>query len=179
MNAHVVLLRGVNVGGKRKVSMAELQAALVAVGFADARTLLNSGNVVLRSDRTPGALEIFLEHEAQERMGLRTDFHVRAAAEWHALIDANPLPDAAARNPSHFIVACLKSGATPAAVEALQAANPGPEIIRAEGRQLYIDYGGPEAMRESKLSSALIDAKLGTRSTGRNWNTVLKLAALL
>ena len=178
MSAQVVLLRGVNVGGQRKVSMAELQAALVAAGFAGARTLLNSGNVVLRSDLAPDALETLLEKEAVERMGLRTDFHVRSAAEWRALIEANPLPDAAARNPSHFIVTCLKSEATPAAVEALRAANPGPEIIRAEGRQLYIDYGGPEAMRASKLSSALIDAKLGTRSTGRNWNTVLKLAAL-
>ena len=178
MNAHVVLLRGVNVGGQRKVSMGVLQAALVAMGFADARTLLNSGNVVLRSDRLPAALEPFLETEAAARMGLSTDFHVRTAAEWRALIEANPLPDAAARNPSHFIVVCLKSAPTPAAVEALRAANPGPEVIHAVGRQLYIDYGGPEAMRESKLASNLIDTKLGTRSTGRNWNTVLKLAAL-
>ena len=178
MTAHVVLLRGVNVGGQRKVSMAELQAALVAAGFVGARTLLNSGNVVLRSDLTPAALETFLETEATQRMNLRTDFHVRSAGEWRALTEANPLPEAAARNPSHFIVACLKSAPTQAAVETLRAANPGPEIIHAVGRQLYIDYGGPEAMCESKLSSALIDAKLGTRSTGRNWNTVLKLAAL-
>ena len=130
MNAHVVLLRGVNVGGKRKVSMAELQAALVAVGFADARTLLNSGNVVLRSPFAPAALETLLETEAHQRIGLRTDFHVRSAAEWRALIDANPLPDAAACNPSYF------------------------------------------------LTPNLMDAKLGTRGTARNWNTVLKLAAL-
>ena len=178
MNAHVVLLRGVNVGGKRKVSMAELQAALVAAGFVGARTLLNSGNVILRSDLAPAALETLLESEAHGRMGLRTDFHVRSAAEWRALIDANPLPDAAARNPSHFIVVCLKSAPTPAGVEALRAANPGPEVIHAVGRQLYIDYGGPATMRESKLTPNLMDSRLGTRGTGRNWNTMLKLAAL-
>ena len=178
MNAHVVLLRGVNVGGKRKVSMAELQAALVAAGFADARTLLNSGNVVLRSPLTPAALETLLETEAHQRMGLQTDFHVRSAAEWRALVDANPLPDAAARNPSHFLVVCLKAEPTPPAVEALRAANPGPETIHAVGRQLYVDYGGPETMRGSKLTPNLMDAKLGTRGTARNWNTVHKLAAL-
>ena len=178
MNVHVVLLRGVNVGGKRKVSMAELQTALVAAGFAGARTLLNSGNVVVRSPLAPTALEAVLEEEVHQRLGLRTDFHVRSAAEWRALIDANPLPDAAAHHPSHLVVTCLKAAATPAAVEALRAANPGPEIIHADGRQLYIDYGDAETMRGSKLTSALIDSKLGTRSTGRNWNTVLKLAAL-
>ena len=60
----------------------------------------------------------------------------------------------------------------------MRAANPGPEIIRADGRQLYIDFGPAEAMRETKLMPALMDRILGTRGTGRNWNTVLKLAAL-
>ncbi len=178
MNAHVVLLRGVNVGGKRKVSMAELQAALVAAGFADARTLLNSGNVVLRSPLAPAALETLLEGVVHQRLGLQTDFHVRSAAEWRALIDANPLPDAAARNPSHFLVVCLKAAPTPAAVDALRAANPGPEVIHAVGRQLYIDYGGAGSIHGSKLTPNLMDAKLGTRGTARNWNTVLKLATL-
>ena len=180
MTACIALLRGVNVGGKRKVSMGALQAAFVAMGFADARSLLNSGNIVFRSEREapPAALEALLETEIERRIGLRTDFHVRTAAEWRALIDANPLPEAAARNPSHFIVLCMKVAPAPAAVEALRAANPGSEIIRADGRQLYMDYGGAETMRKSKLTPALMDKTLGARGTGRNWNTVLKLAAL-
>ena len=177
--AYIALLRGVNVGGKRKVSMAELQAAFVGMGFADARTLLNSGNVVFRSDRrtTPAELETFLEAEIARRLGLQAEFHVRTATEWRALIDANPLPETAARHPSGFIVLCTKLAPTAAAVEALRAANRGPEIIRADGRQLYIDYS-VLGMGVSPLTPALMDAKLGTRGTGRNWNTVLKLAAL-
>ena len=71
MTSYIALLRGVNVGGKRKVPMTELQAAFVAMGFADARTLLNSGNVVFRADKslTPPALEAFLEAEAARRLG--------------------------------------------------------------------------------------------------------------
>ncbi len=180
MTSYVALLRGVNVGGQRKVSMAELQAAFVGMGFADARTLLNSGNVVFRSNRktTPAALETVLETEANRRLGLQTEFHVRTAAEWHALIAANPMPEGAARNPSHFIVLCTKVAPPPEAVEALRAANPGSEIIQAEGRHLYIDYGAATTMRETRLTPALMDRKLGTRGTGRNWNTVLKLAAM-
>ena len=178
--AYIALLRGVNVGGKRKVLMAELQAAFVGMGFADARTLLNSGNVVFRSDRkiTTAALETFLETETARRLGLQTEFHVRTAAEWRALIDANPLPDAAALNPSHFIAVCTKVAPAAEAVEALRAANPGPEIIHADGRHLYIDYGAAMTMRETRLTPALMDGKLRARGTGRNWNTVLKLAAI-
>jgi uncharacterized protein (DUF1697 family) len=53
----------------------------------------------------------------------------------------------------------------------------GPEIIRADGRQVYLVY--PEGIGNSKLTNTLIERKLDLRGTGRNWNTVLKLAALV
>ena len=179
MTSYIALLRGVNVGGKRKVSTGELQAAFVGLGFAEVRTLLNSGNAVFRSDGnlTPAALETFLETETARRLGLRTDFHVRTAAEWRALIDANPLPALAADRPGHLLVFCLKAAPKAEAVASLRAAHPGPEIIHADGRHLYIDYSA-HGVGASKLTSTLMDARLGTRGTGRNWNTVLKLGAL-
>ena len=61
-------------------------------------------------------------------------------------------------------------------VAALQATIRGPEIVRAKGRQAYIVY--PDGIGRSRLTSALIERKLGTRATGRNWNTVLKLGAV-
>ena len=179
MTSYVALLRGVNVGGQRKVSMGELQAALAGLGLAGVRTLLNSGNVVFRSDRDlpPATLAAFLEAETDRRLGLQTEFHVRTAAEWRALTDANPLPELAASRPAHLIVSCLKAAPTPGAVASLSAAYPGPEIIHAAGRQLYIDYSA-HGVGASKLTTALLDARLGTRGTGRNWNTVLKLGIL-
>ena len=179
MTSYIALLRGVNVGGQRKVPMAELRAAFVDLGFADARTLLNSGNVVFGSDRktTPAALETFLEVEINRRLGLRTDFHVRTAAEWRALIAANPLPALAADRPGHLVVSCLKAVPTAEAVAALRAAHPGPEVIHVARRHLYIDYSA-HGIGESKLTNAFLDSRLGTRGTGRNWNTVLKLGAL-
>jgi uncharacterized protein (DUF1697 family) len=70
----------------------------------------------------------------------------------------------------------LKSAPAAPAVEALRAAVPGPEVIRAGGRHLYISY--PDGQGRSKLTGALIEKKLGTVGTARNWNTVLKLGAL-
>ena len=70
----------------------------------------------------------------------------------------------------------LKQAANAKDVKAVQAAIAGPEIIRAEGRHLYIVY--PAGIGKSRLTNALIEKKLGIRGTARNWNTVLKIAAL-
>jgi uncharacterized protein (DUF1697 family) len=109
-------------------------------------------------------------------LGLRTDFFVRTAAEWAKVVAGNPFPEEAERDPGHLVVMFLK--ATPEAndVAALQAAIPGRETVRAEGKHAYIIY--PDGIGRSKLTIDLIERKLGTRGTGRNWNTVLKLAAL-
>jgi uncharacterized protein (DUF1697 family) len=61
-------------------------------------------------------------------------------------------------------------------VKAVQASIVGPEIVRADGRHLYIVY--PAGIGKSRLTNVLIEKKLGIRGTARNWNTVLKLAAL-
>ena len=70
----------------------------------------------------------------------------------------------------------LKSGANAKDVQGVQAAITGPETIRADGRQLYIAY--PNGIGKSRLTNTLIEKKLGIRGTARNWNTVLKIAAL-
>jgi uncharacterized protein (DUF1697 family) len=176
MATHVALLRGVNVGGNRKVAMADLRALLARLGLADARTLLQSGNVVFRSGARPGDLERLLEAEARARLGLQTDFFVRTADEWQAVVACNPCRSAAASDPSHLVVMFLKEAPAAASVKALRASITGPETVHADGRQAYIVY--PAGIGNSRLTAAVIDRMLGTRGTGRNWNTVLKLGAL-
>jgi uncharacterized protein (DUF1697 family) len=70
----------------------------------------------------------------------------------------------------------LKTAASARNLEALQAAIKGREIVRAAGRAAYVIY--PDGIGKSRLTNAIIESKLGTRATGRNWSTVLKLAAL-
>ena len=177
MSVHVALIRGINVGGHAPVSMADVRAFFGALGFRDARTLLQSGNVVFSADaRTADALETRLEKEALQRLALRTAFLVRSAGEWSDVIARNPFPNEAKRDPGHLHVMFLRSAPAAPAVEALQAAVSGPEVIRAGSRHLYITY--PDGSGRSKLTGALIEKKLGTTGTARNWNTVLKLAAL-
>lgn len=177
MAIHVALLRGINVGGHKQVAMTDLRAFLTKLGFADARSLLQSGNLVFRSDKRSGAqLERLLEAAAEKRLGLQTDFFVRSAEEWKELVARNPFRKEAERDPGHLVVMFLKEAPPLEAVEALQAAIKGPEVVRAAGRQAYVVY--PIGIGRSRLTHTLIEKKLGTRGTGRNWNTVLKLGAL-
>ncbi len=174
----VALLRAINLPGYKQVSMADLCDWVTKLGFKEAKSLLQSGNLVFRSDtRSTAQLERLLETEAAKRLGLQTDFFVRTAAEWKAIIAANPFPGEAKRDPGHLVVMFLKAAPDPQEVKALQAAIKGREIVRADGREAYIVY--PDGIGRSRLTNALIEKKLGTRGTGRNWNTVLKLGALI
>jgi uncharacterized protein (DUF1697 family) len=109
MTIHIALLRAINVGG-RVVAMAELKAMIAALGCADARKLLQSGNVVFDSAaKTGAALESFLEAETEQRLKLRADYLVRTTKEWRAIIANNPFPQEAKNDPGHLLAMPLKS----------------------------------------------------------------------
>jgi uncharacterized protein (DUF1697 family) len=116
------------------------------------------------------------ERPVAERLGLETDFFIRTANGWKAIIAGNPFPKEAESDPSHLLVTFLKQTPAREGVKALQTSIKGRELIRIQGRHAYVVY--PEGIGRSRLSSALIEEKLGTRGTGRNWNTILKLDAL-
>lgn len=177
MTAHIALLRAVNLPSHNKVSMADLRKLAEGLKLEDAKTLLQSGNLVFRSKgRTPTQLEKLLEDAAAKRLGLETEFFVRSAGEWSEIIAANPFPKEAKSDPSHLVVVCLKDEPGQGVVGVLQRAIVGRETVRAKGRSLFVVY--PDGIGRSKLTAALIERKLGARGTARNWNTVLKLAAL-
>jgi uncharacterized protein (DUF1697 family) len=174
---HVALLRAVNVGG-HVLPMARLRDFVDAVGFSDVKTLLQSGNVVFRGAKgSTGAVEQLLESEARKRLRLDTAFMVRTAAEWESIVSRNPFRAEARTDPSHLLVLFTKDPVDAERMAALEAAIVGRERVKGDGRSVYIVY--PDGIGRSRLTGALIEKKLGTRGTARNWNTVLKLQALL
>jgi uncharacterized protein (DUF1697 family) len=176
-HVHVALIRGINVGGHRAVAMSDLRDLLAGLGFDGARSLLQSGNLVFRcSAQTDASLERMLEAEAEKKLGLHADFVIRSAKEWKAVVARNPFRKEAERDPSHLVVMFLKAAPKASDVKEVQAAIVGPEIVRVDGRHLYIVY--PAGIGKSRLTNVLIEKKLGIRGTARNWNTVLKLNAL-
>jgi uncharacterized protein (DUF1697 family) len=176
MTSYVALLRGINVGGNKMVAMAELREMLTGLGFDDPRTLLQSGNAVFRGKtQAPAKLEALLETEMTRRFRMSCDFHVRTAEELAAAIAANPLVAEARKNPSYFTVTFYKQPLDKGLVKAAQAAIDGPEIVRADGRHLYMLW--PDGQGRSK-AGIVVGRILKVHGTARNWNTVLKLAAL-
>jgi uncharacterized protein (DUF1697 family) len=175
MTCYVALLRGINVGGNKMVSMAALREVLTKRGFKDVKTLLQSGNVVFRAPAQPPAkLEAQLEREIEKAFGMKVDFHIRTADEWQAIVDGNPFGAEARRDPSRMHVTCYKAPLDKASVKEARAAITGPEVLHADGRHLYMVF--PDGMGNSK-AAVIVGRKLPP-GTARNWNTVLKLAAL-
>ncbi len=178
MPAYVALFRAVNVGGRGTVAMRDICAIAADLGFADPRTLLQSGNLVFSSTNAdPVALESSLERAVKTRLGLETCVLVRSAAAWAALIAANPYPEFARSDPSHLVAMPLRDTPGDEAKASLQAAIVGRETFAAIGATLYLTY--PDGIGRSKLTTAVVERRLGVVGTARNWNTVLRIAAAL
>jgi uncharacterized protein (DUF1697 family) len=171
------LLRAINLGAHNKIRMADLKAMLERLGFDEPRTLLLSGNIVFNSAITPvERIERLLEAASTRHLGVTTDYFVRTAKEWQAMIAANPFPREAKTDPARLLMMTLRSAPSPAQVKALQESIAGDELVKAEGRHAYFVY--PDGVGRSKLTIQKIEKALGTRGTARNWNTVLKLGEL-
>ena len=174
----VALVRGVNVGGRGKLAMADLREVLGQLGYADVVTVLQSGNAVFSAgDRIPALLERAIERGVSECLDLTVDVLVRTASEWEELIAANPFAREAGIDASHLLVLFMKRRVTEREAAALQAEVLGPEVIRASGRELYVVY--PEGIGRSRVTGNWIERQLSSSGTGRNWNTVLRIGRSL
>ena len=177
MSTHIALLRGINVGGRTLVSMAELRNFLSSLGLKEVRTLLQSGNVIFRSNSAGSSLEKLLEKEIEKRFHHQVDFFIRSPAEWSEMIERNPFPGEAVTQPGYLVCMLFKKPVgTAEVVAAVKSAIRGGERFQANGREAFIYY--PVGQGQSKFTNAVIERKLGLRGTIRNWNTVRKLAAL-
>ncbi len=177
MTGWVALLRGVNVGGNKGVPMSELKAVARSLGLGDPRTLLQSGNLVFSAEgRKAAELEQLLEAGIDKEIGVKTAVCVRDAKTWARLVRANPFPEAAKADPAHLLLTAFKTPPAADAPEALAAVYDGPEQVRVAEGHAYIVY--PDGIGRSKLTPALLGKHLG-QGTARNWNTVLKLQAML
>jgi uncharacterized protein (DUF1697 family) len=175
---YAALLRGINVGGNKKVPMADLRTMTASLGLKDPKTLLQSGNLVFDAKSQPAAkLEELLEAATAKHIGVECSYLIRSADEWAAMMAANPFAREAKADPSHLAVTFCRDVPDPSALAALRSEARGKENFAVNGRQLYVWY--PDGMGQSKLALALSKNRLGTICTARNWNTVRKIGLLL
>ncbi|MGY1633168.1 DUF1697 domain-containing protein [Geodermatophilus sp. SYSU D01186] len=170
---YVVLLRGVNVGRARQIGMADLREVLTARGHGDVRTHLRSGNVVLDSPLGEAELVEDVETAVRERFGAAVPVVVRTGAEVAAVVAADPL-GSVATDPARYLVTFLPRAPDPGRVAALPPADSGE--YRVTGRELFLWL--PDGISNTPLGAWKWDTLLGVAGTGRNWNTVRRLAEM-
>jgi uncharacterized protein (DUF1697 family) len=171
----VALLRGVNVGGAKRVPMAQWRAQLEQLGYTDVATLLNSGNAVFRAARGSAA-----QHAAQiaaalrEQLGIDAPVIVKSAAELEAIVAGNPI-DTATADPSRLLVAFAPDAAGLAGLAPIEALVAAPERFVLGRHAAYLHC--PQGVLQSRAGEALL-GRAGRGITTRNWATTLKLRAL-
>jgi uncharacterized protein (DUF1697 family) len=177
MGRFIGLLRGINVGGRTRVPMAELRALCGELGWTHVETYIQSGNVVFDSRGAAARLETRLEKAVEARFGAAIPVMVRPAATWHAIVAANPFTAASEREPGRVLVGVAKRPLKPDAAAALEARAAAGEQVRQAGGALWFHY--PQGVGRSKLSPSLIDRLTGSPVTARNWRTMLRLQEML
>ncbi|MEV6654483.1 DUF1697 domain-containing protein [Streptomyces sp. NPDC051219] len=178
MTTYVALLRGINVGGHKKVPMAELRTLLAELGHGDVRTYLQSGNAVFSSPSDdPDALAAGLEKSIEGHFGFGASCLVRSGEYLRAVADACPFP-AATLEGKQLHATFLSAPAGPERFASLDRAVFLPEEFRLGDRVIYLHT--PGGLGRSKLAEALARPALlkGIDATTRNWNTVVKLTEM-
>ena len=166
MPVHIALLRAINVGGTGALPMAELRAICEALGFEDAKTYIQSGNVVFRSADGERAVGENLDDALGKKLGRKPGVAIRSRREMEAIADNAPFPDA---KPSFVLVHFLPEAAAKDALDAMSA--PDGEKAVVSGREIYVHY--PIGSGKSKLKLPALKA-----GTSRNINTVRKLVEM-
>ncbi|SFR81427.1 DUF1697 domain-containing protein [Sphingomonas jatrophae] len=174
MDRFIVLFRSINAG--IKLPMAEARACLAAEGFANVRSYIASGNILVDADGDGEAVEIRVERAVARDMGVTVQAIVRTAASWSELAAANPLPDAARDRPNLLHLCLSKRPLAPDTAATLQPRLASHEALAQAGGGLWIDYG--DGVARSRLTPTALDKAAGSTVTARNWNTVLKLLAM-
>jgi uncharacterized protein (DUF1697 family) len=171
----VALIRGINVGRAKRVSMAELRAVIEGLGYSDVRTLLNSGNVVFTTPRpSSGDAAGRIEKTIAGELGVSARVTLLSAADLAAAVTDNPLLKVA-ENPSRLLVAVLRNPADRKKLEPLTKQDWGDEVLAVGTRVAYLWC--PDGVAASELVEA-VNRVLGDAVTARNWATMLKLHAL-
>ena len=173
MTVFVALLRGVNVGGRSKLPMAQLRQTAADCGFGAVQTYIQSGNLVLTSDRRPAAVAELLASAIVTEGGLRPRVAVRSHDELAALAAGNPYL-ARSTEPKQLHVAFLAGGTEPVLPAEPELARFAPEELTVAGRDTYFFL--PNGLGRSKLAEAF--SRRTADATWRNWRTVLALLKL-
>jgi uncharacterized protein (DUF1697 family) len=177
MAVFISLLRGINVGGQKKVKMADLKAVYEALHLETVTTYVQSGNVVFEgSNAEPSALSQRISEGIEKAFGFSTEIITRSVDDWRELIEHNPFGKDSEKDPKYLHATLLAEIPDEQLAQNTSTIKFEPDEFVIQGNVVYLYC--PDGYGRSKLTNTFWEKKLKVAATTRNWNTVNKLLEL-
>lgn len=175
----IAFLRGINVGGHKKVPMSDLKKALEKAGFKDVMTLLNSGNVVLESDETADAVRKISEEAIRKKFGFDVAVIIRTANELQELADSDPFGGIKLTPETRQYVSFLSAPTKSTLKIPYTSKDMTFKILKVDGLNIFSVMLPYKTLQTKTVDAmAFLEKEFGKGITTRNWNTVEKLLKL-
>jgi len=178
MTKYIALLRGINVGGKRKVLMADLKVLFARLGFSNITTYIQSGNVIFESQKVEDNMLLgqSIQNAILETYQFEVPVMIRSLNEWEQAISDNPFFKDKSIAIERLYLTLLDERAGDEQIASLKKMDFGSDQFEIIGKHVFICFAGKYS--DSKLTNGLFEKKLKRKATTRNWKTVLKLSEL-
>ncbi|MDP5121254.1 MAG: DUF1697 domain-containing protein [Spirosomaceae bacterium] len=176
MQTYIAILRGINVGGKRKILMADLKALFAEMGFSEIETYIQSGNVFFKAKRQENSeLAQSISSKIQQQYEFDVPVIVKTATELQNAFAENPFVDSAEIEQLH--VTFLSEIPVENKLQEIASLDFSPDQFQIVGENVYLKC--VNKYHQTKLSNNFFEKKLGVSATTRNWKTVTKLVELV
>jgi uncharacterized protein (DUF1697 family) len=173
---YVALLRGINLGPRNRIAMADLRTAVASAGFDDVATHIQTGNVLVTSaPNRAAAVEAAIKDAIRTELGLEIEVIVRTAVQLRRIVNGNPFLAKGADLPTLY-VGFLKARPTDVNARKLEDTDFGDDELALKGAEVYLRFG--HGFGRSKLGGPILERTLGVPLTVRNWNVVSALVDL-
>ena len=173
MPIYIAMLRGINVGGHKIVSMERLRELFAGLGFGPVRTYVQSGNVIFKAGRNPAAMSKKIEAAMERDFGFSVSLVLRTSEEMRQVLQSNPFLRQEDVDITKLHVTFLSGAPTQSALEKVNGLSSGPDKFSCSGEEVYLYC--PGGYGRTKLSTNALERALALRATTRNWKTVNQL----
>lgn len=172
MKTYILLLRGINVGGHRKIKMADLKLQLSSLDLKEIRTYIQSGNVVFKSRETADALKGKIENKIEDHFGFEVKIYLTDFERFAKIYTKNPFIN---KNEEINKLYCTLLFESPedSKIQALEAVESKDDVFIVQDEVLYFCYHN--GYGKAKITNPFIEQKLKVNATTRNWKTMGKL----
>ena len=175
---YISVLRGINVGGHKKIKMADLKALYIKLGFNNVVTYIQSGNVIFESTETDASVLIqTIENRILKQYGFEVPVIIRTADDWETITKNYPFEINALENLTTISVTLLSTQPTGSAYLTLISYLKAPDLLVLNNKNIYLYT--PNGYGKTKFSNNFIEKNLAVKATTRNWKSVLKINTLL